>query len=257
MNEDFMDFDVDTDYGMEFTPPILQWRRGDLTNPNINLKNGCWQATVEHWPSLSGQPIDVVHGGGTVVPSHLYDKLNLAVLTYRKQWFIDNGDYITWLQPGEYQDGAKSRLQVWCLVKEFDNAPALISVKGLNAKWLEEAIKDHVQKVIAQASRQAKKSFARFHFWLTIVSAGKVDAPHNQYVTPPHCPITDYNLDTIKGLFIGSKVATIAESEMAEAKEWAEAMPEPPPTIDPMDYQRTAEDEEMDFVGITEDEIPF
>jgi len=255
-NEDFMDYEVDTDYGLEFTPPILQWRRGDLANPNPILKNGGWQASVEHWPALPGQTIEVVHSGGVIVPSHLFEKLSLAVLTYRKQWFITNGDQITWLQPGDYREGAKSRLQVWCLIKEFDNEPALISVKSMNAKYLEEAIKNHVQKIIAPASRQAKKSFARFHFWMPISADDKKDVGHGQYITPPICPLTNYNLDVIKKLFVGSDVAAIAEAEMIQAKEWAETKPEPP-AIEPMDYQDTNGYAHSHPEPIEEDEIPF
>lgn len=269
MPEDFTQTNVSTQYGIEVTPPIIQWRRGDLTNPNPSLKNGCWQLPVEQWEMfVDKQPVDVLHAGGVVVPSYLFDTLHLAVLTYRKRWYIKQGDEITWLNPGEYVEGAKSKMQAWVYVKEIGEF-AIVTMAGMNAKYFSEAINTTLtRQIIAPASRRAKQAFARFHFWLLLSSAGMMQTKNNQHITPPHCPIQRFDIGTLRSLFVGSKVAEVCEAEMPLAESWSKAREEAKPPAqdqngndDPDDFdEHFPRDEQGQPVQAgydDEDDIPF
>lgn len=214
---------INEEYAMDFLPPTIQLRRGDLVNPNPLLKNGCWQFPADSFDTmLSGQgsAVDVLHAGGTVVRSYLMDTINVALLAYKKRWYITDADGNMIYLDG-YQEGAKSKLQWYALVKELGNEAALISVSGLNAKHLSETVYSFEQKVLRPAMQAAKKRFARYHFWLPLSIAGKVNAPQNQYITPPCMGIDELSLEKVRGLLTGREVAEIAESLMPQAKAWA------------------------------------
>lgn len=221
---------VNEEYAMDFLPPTIQWRRGDLTNRNPLIKNGCWQFPADSFDTmLSGQyeSVDVIHAGGEVVRSYLMETIHVALLAYKKRWYITDTDGNMSYIDG-YQEGAKSKLQWYALVKELGNEAALISVSGLNAKHLSEAVFSFEQKVLRPAMQAAKKRFARYHFWLPLSTAGKITAPQNQYITPPQMAIEELSLDKVRSLFTGREVAQAAEELMPAAKAWA--MPQPKPT---------------------------
>lgn len=240
-------------------PPTIQWRRGDLTNPNKLLKNGCWQLTVDNFASLVGDSlpaVDVLHGGGVVVPSYLIEKIHIAVLAYRKRWYTVNADNSITFLPPKFEEptvNVKSKLQIWCLCRELNNEPVLVSVSGMNSKYLLDAMDAFIKRVITPASRLAKARFARYHFWLPLATFGKQAVKNNQYITPPALALDEINEDVLRSLFTGKDVALQAELSMNEAVAWSQtkieqsSTPEaPPPFVD--SYEPEA---------VTEDEIPF
>lgn len=250
---------VNQENAVQVLPPTIQWRRGDLTNPNPLLKNGCWQLSVENFAPLVGDSlpvVDVLHSGGVVVPSYLLGTIHIAILAYRKRWYTVNADNSITFLPPKFEDAPgniKSKLQVFALCRELGNEPVLVSVSGMNSKHLQDAMDAFVKRVITPASRLAKTRFARYHFWLPLTSGGKQAVKNNQYITPPVMALDDAGEETLRGLFVGRQVAAIAEEMLAEAQQWAapkaeQTTPEPPPAFTD-DYQPEPAPEE--------DEIPF
>lgn len=251
-NEDFMNASVNPDHGLQITPPVVQWRRGDLTNENPLLRDGCWQLPVENFQGIVPDNFKVfklVHSGGKIVESYIMDKIHIAVLFWKKRWYREGPNGPIWMPKDfEYESGIKSRLQVWALIRELDAIPVMVSVAGLNSQSLELAINTFAQKIIIPASRQAKINFARYHFWLPLVAGPTTPARNNQYVTPPVMALADFSVETMRELFVGKLVAGMAELMMPQAEAWAMTQemelvtPEPPesPDLPPL-----------------EDEIPF
>lgn len=253
---------VNEEYAEVIVPPTVQWRRGDLTNPNPLLKNGCWQLPADSFEMIAPpdwKAVDVLHGGGVVVSSYLLPTIHIAVLAWRKRWFmVDDGGNYTYLD--DYQDGAKSKLQYYALLKELGNEPVLISVSGMNSKYLSEAFYEFRQKVIRQAGQLARQRFGYHHFWMPVSTTGKRDTNHNQYITPPGLAMADFDKETLRSLFTGREAADAAEALIPEARAWAKAKEEsapsdngqtPPPNFADDDF--TPEPEPT----LTEDEIPF
>lgn len=248
---------VNEENAVQVLPPTIQWRRGDLTNPNPLLKNGCWQLTVDNFAALidSELPaVDVLHSGGVVVPSYLLGTINIAILAYRKRWFTVNADNSITFLPPKFDDNVnghvRSKLQVYALCRELGNEPVLVSVSGMNSKYLQDAMDSFVKRVITPASRLAKTRFARYHFWLPLTTGGKQSVKNNQYITPPVMALDEINNETLRFLFTGQQVAAIAEEMIAEAQAWATPEPESSaPVITPLAA--------AGFEPAAVDEIPF
>lgn len=251
---------VSEENAVQVLPPTIQWRRGDLTNPNKLLKNGCWQLTVDNFASLIRDKlpvVDVLHSGGVVVPSYLFEKIHIAILAYRKRWYTVNADNSITFLPPKFEESVasvKSKLQIWCLCRELNNEPVLVSVSGMNSKYLLDAMDAFIKRVITPASRLAKTRFARYHFWLPLTSGGKQAVKNNQYITPPVLALDDVSEDVLRGLFTGKDVAQVAELSMGEALDWAQPKVEParPAPEAPPAFAEGYEPEPE-----TEDEIPF
>ncbi len=214
---------VNDDNTLDLAPPTIQWHRGNLTDSNPSLRNGCWQLPVDSWEAVLGDSlpqVEVIHAGGVSVRSYLIDTISVAILSWKKRWFTPDQDgrpnYL-----GGYEDGAKSKLQYWVLVKELGAEAAILTVSGMNAKYLSEAVQAHVKKVIQPGSQLAKRSFGRHHFWLPLATLGKVGVKNNQYITPPGLALKDINQDVLKSLFTGQEVAEKAEVMIPQAKKWA------------------------------------
>ena len=114
MNEDLQ---VNEEYTTNFLPPVIQWHRGDLKDQNPSLKNGCWQLPRENFEVLVGNHlplIDVVHGGGTIVTSYLLDKIHIAILAWKKRWYVMDEKQQKKYLPG-YVEGARSNLAYYNL----------------------------------------------------------------------------------------------------------------------------------------------
>lgn len=251
---------VNQENAVQVLPPTIQWRRGDLTNPNPLLKNGCWQLTVENFAALIGDTlpvVDVLHSGGVVVPSYLLGTIHIAILAYRKRWYTVNDDNsITFLPPRfEGTTGnIKSKLQVWCLCRELANEPVLVSVSGMNSKCLQDAMDSFIKRVITPASRIAKARFARYHFWLPLTSGGKQAVKNNQYITPPVPALGEVDDETLRSLFTGRDVADAAEAMLSEAQDWAAPKIERPAVEAPPAFPDEYDSEPP---VAPEDEIPF
>jgi hypothetical protein len=252
---------VNQDYAEMVLPPTVQWRRGDLTNQNPLLKSGCWQLTVENFQPIIGdslEAVDVLHSGGVVVPSYLLGQIHIAVLAYRKRWYVADAEgNVTWLKQGDqFPPGAKSKLQVWALCKELNAEPVIVSVSGMNAKHLQDAMQDFVRKVITPASRLAKTRFGRHHFWLPLATQGRLAVKNNQYVTPPGLALRDSNPETLRALFTGKEIAGYAESVIPEAQEWAKGVADQQPGQQAPDFDHAPEPDES-YAPVEEDQIPF
>lgn len=255
---------VNEEHGISFLPPTIQWRRGDLVNQDQRLKKGCWQFPTEGFAAfadlLGSESVEVLHGGGVVVDSFLLEKIHICVLAYRKRWFVLGGDGKPAYLSGHFDQfpSVRSKLQVWCLVKELGNEPCIVSVAGMNSKHLEDALKEFSGKII-QMSRSLKKRFGRHHFWLPLSSQGKIATKQNQYITPPGSSLTEEafetqeaTLATMRRLFVGREVAELAEAMIPEAAEWARQQvtaPAPEPV-----YQQQPVPEAP---PLQENEVPF
>lgn len=250
-------------------PPVIQWHRGDLTNANPALKNGCWQVTQEQAGAILGDtaPVaDVLHSGGVVVPSYIFPQIHVLVLAHRKRWFYRDGEKTIWLAPGaEFPKGAKSKVQVYVICKELNGEPALLTASSLNAMHLERAMNDFVKKVITPASRMSKAPFGRHHFWLPLASAGKwtneVLKQNGQYITPPVLGLPEQvTVDVMKSLLAGREDVVFAESVIPEAREWAKGVADTQPQERMPDYSDAPDpDETYAPVAAADDidEIPF
>lgn len=217
---------VNQDNALTILPPVIQWRRGDLVTENELLRDGCWQLPVENFTMLEDWiSVNVLHGGGVVVPSYLLEIIHIAILTHKKRWYIRDGEGNTTFVD-TFTEGARSRLQIWALCQELDNEPIIVSIAGLNAKSVSQASMDFIRKVITPASRMAKTRFGRHHFWMPLATGGKQETRQNQYVTPPVLALEDINVEVMRSLFTGREVAELAEDMLDEAKEWATAKDE-------------------------------
>lgn len=218
---------VNEEEAVSVLPSTIQWRRGDLTNVNPLLKNGCWQFPMEHFASIAPpvwEPVDVLHSGGETVTSFLQEKIHLAIVGYRKRWFYKVEDKKVYLPANFVNDGKKisSTLQIWAICKELDNEPVLVSVSGLNSKAMEEAMNVFIKQIVTGASRLAKTRFARYHFWLPLVTSPKQVTKEKTYVTPPQIAMTiPVSNEFLRSLFTGKDVALLAEAELPACKEWA------------------------------------
>lgn len=248
-------------------PPFIQWRQGNLTDKTHPvLKNGGWEITQEQGGAIlqDSQPVmDVIHGEN-VVPSYLFEKIHILVLAYRKRWFVVEGDRVRWLSNGEeFPVGAKSKLQVYCVCRELNNEPAIVTTSGLTSKHLQDAMNDHVRLVITPASRLGKTPFGRHHFWLPLASAGKwvneALRRNSKFITPPKLALAgEVNRDLLVSLFVDKETALFAESLIPEAKAWAEgAGDQPQETQTGPDYSEAPPPEENWNPVEVEDEIPF
>lgn len=220
---------VNQDNALTILPSVIQWRRGDLVNENELLRDGCWQLPVENFTMLDveewGSPINVLHGGGVVVPSFLLGTIHIAILAHKKRWFIqDSEGNIAFVET--FTEGAKSKLQIWALCRELKNEPVIVSVARLNAKSVSQASMDFIRKVITPAARMTKTRFGRHHFWMPLTTGNKQETRNNQYITPPVLALEDINIDVMRSLFTGREVAELAEDMLDEAKEWATAKDE-------------------------------
>lgn len=257
----FEDYEVNEEYAGQFLPPTIQWRRGDLVNQHPGLKNGCWQLPVENFEAIIGNSlpvINVVHGGGVVVESYLFETLHLSILAWKKRWYIMEDGQYNYLS--DYQEGARSRLQYYAIVKEIDGA-GLVSVSGLNAKHLSQASYQHQQKIVKAAYNITKRKFSQYHFWCPLSAGPKTETAHNQYITPPRLAIDDkVDKELLNRLFVGSEVAELAESLMQEARDWAFSDRKPQAPATSPDYGAepagSAPPPPPNFDD-SEDEIPF
>lgn len=213
---------IDDQYTQQLLPPTLQWRRGDLTSKEKALKLGCWELPADQFEAILGgsqEPVDVLHAGGVVVSAYIFETLHLLVLAWKKRWYVLEDEKIRYLTG--YEEGAKSKLQYWALVKELGNQPAMVSVSGMSAKYLSEASFSFQQKVLRPAGQMAKRAFGQHHFWMPLASQGKKDTKQGQYITPPGLALKEVNQEIIKSLFVGREVGELAESMIGEARRWA------------------------------------
>ena len=219
---------VNQEDAVKVLPPTIQWRRGDKVNAEPFLKFGCWQLPKENWPMPLGDPwkeADCQHGGNVVVPSYITGVIHIAVINWRKQWFVMENDKRVFVKT--FTEGARSVMQYYALVKEMNNEPMIITTSGLNAMNLENAVRGFAKQVIAPAGRMAGTQFGYYHFWIPLKTQGVKDTKQGQYVTPPGLALKDINVDVMRSLFTGKDIGDLASGFVAEAKDWAEYEPEP------------------------------
>lgn len=231
---------VNEENAISVLPPIVQWHRGDLTNVNALLKNGCWQFPMEIFAGLAPAewgPVDVIHSGGEVVTSFLQDKIHLAIVGYRKRWFYKLDGKKIYLPPKFENNGKKisSNLQIWAICKELINQAVIVSVSGTTSMAVEEAMNSFVRQVVTGASRLAKTRFARYHFWMPLVTSPKQVTKENTYITPPQLALPEISEDVLRSLFTGKIVAELAEAELPACKEWATFRAEVVVPVEPME----------------------
>lgn len=248
---------INNENTLELTPPVIQWRRGDLVSRDPLLKGGCWQLPVEQFEAVVGDKlpvVEVLHSGGKVVPSYLLGTLNVLLLAWRKSWIKIVDDQVQYL--AGYEEGAKGKLQCWVLAKELGLEPALLTASGLNSKYLNEAIQAFRQRVIAPASQIAKRGFGYHHFYLPLSTQGKITTTQNQYVTPPGLGIVEINREVIISLFAGQEAGLVAEGFVAEAKRWGKKLMIAQPPEEVIEPAAVAGFEPA-VVVLDEEEIPF
>lgn len=219
-NQDF-DF-VDESQAELVLPPLIQWHRGDLQNTNAALKNGCFQLPVERY-SLDGvEPVDVLHGVN-VIPSYVFSGLSLAILAWRKDWLTGRGKESRLQLKFDANVPAWSRIQVWAMVKQLDNAQFVLTFSRSNSMGIEEAIKQFRSTVIGAASQKARKNFPLYSFWCQIsADQPKKFEKEGTYATPPKLALSGaVNDEMLAKLFVGRELVEAAAAAYPAAKEWA------------------------------------
>lgn len=259
MSDNFynQDFDyINEEQAETVLPPLIQWHRGDLQNTNELLKNGCFQLPVERYSLDGHNPIDVLHGT-TVIPSYLFKGLSLAILAYRKDWFVGRGKEARPQPTFDPNVSAWSRIQIWALVKQLDAAPFILTFSRSNAMGIEESIKQFKNVVIGPVSQKAKKNFPLYSFWCPIgPNEPKQFKEQGTYATPPKLFLTPpVSEKLLNELFTGKTIIERCAEAYPLAKQWATRKFEPAkpmeetvptsavPTIDELPPQEPDEDE--------------
>lgn len=224
----FLDANTNDEHAENISRPAIQFHRGDLSNSNKLLKNGCYQLPVETFGSIVGdawESVFVPHAGGVSVNSYLLPKIHLAVLGFQKRWFVVKNNRTEYL--GQYQDGSKSRFRLMGLCQELYalgyEEPVLVTVSGLNGKHLEDALKSFKADVITTAARLAKRRFPTYAFWMPLTVGPKAAVKNNQYITPPEIDLNGkIDQDLLEKLFVSDEVLALASTYWDEAQMWAQ-----------------------------------
>lgn len=221
-------FDQDFDYVDESAaelvlPPLIQWRRGDLQNQDERLKAGCFELPVERYSVATETPVDVLHGSNPV-PAYLFKGFHIAIVGWRKDWFTGRGKESRPVYTYDPNVPAWSRVQVWVIIKQLNNAQFMLTFSRSNAMGFESALEQFKRTVIGPASQKAKKSFPLYAFWMPLGPAAPVHyKEQGTFATPPKLylnpPITD---ETLQKLFVGKDVIELAQSVYPQTKEWAD-----------------------------------
>lgn len=224
----FMDANTNNEHAENISRPAIQFHRGDLSNSNPLVKNGCYQLPVEAFGSIVGdawESVLVSHAGGVSVNSYLLPKIHLAVLGFQKRWYVEKNNRTEYLD--HYQDGSKSRFRLMALCQELYilgyEEPVLVTVSGMNGKHLEDAFKSFKADVITTAARLAKRRFPAYAFWLPLAIGPKTSVKNNQYITPPQLDLNGkVDQELLEQLFVSDKVLSLASTYWDEAQMWAQ-----------------------------------
>jgi len=217
------DFDfIDETQAEAVLPPLIQWHRGDLQNVNEMLKVGCFQLPVERYSLDNQEPVDVLHGT-VVIPSYLFKGLHIAILAYRKDWFTGRGKESRPQVSFDPNAKAWSRIQVWAIVKQLDNAQFILTFSRSNAMGIEETIKQFRNVVIGPVSQKVKKNFPLYSFWCPIgPDKPKEFKEQGTYATPPKLFLTPpVSENKLKELFTGKDIVEMAAGIYPLAKKWS------------------------------------
>lgn len=224
----FMDANTNNEHAENINRPAIQFHRGDLSNSNPLLKAGCYQLPVESFGSIVGDTWEstlVSHAGNVSVNSFLLAKIHLSVLGFQKRWFVVKNNRTEFLN--HYQEGSKSRFRLMGICKELYalgyQEPILVTVSGMNAKHLDDALKRFKADLITTAARLAKRSFPAYAFWMPLIVGPKAAVKNNQYITPPGLDLNGkVDQDLLERLFVGDEVLSLAASYWGEAQLWTQ-----------------------------------
>lgn len=220
----FLDQDFDyipEDQAEVILPPLIQWRRGDLQSEDKRLNKGCFQLPIERYTIEGQEPVDVQHIS-SVVPSYLFGKLHVAVLGWRKDWFVGRGENRRRQTSYDPNVTAWSRIQAWVYVKELAGQ-FMLTFNSSNSIGFEDALNQFRSTVIGPAGQKAKVTFPLYAFWMPIgPGEKKTFKKQGTYATPPAIylrpPISD---ETLEKLFVGKENVEQFKGLWPQVNEWA------------------------------------
>jgi hypothetical protein len=164
-----------------------------LTQVHSVLGTGGFELPADQWTSVLGdkfQTVQVTHGENTV-QAYLFPALHISTINSHlvwRLWIESEGRYE---YSAKYQPGFKSRLQIFCLIKEllpFHPDTVIISVGGMNCKAWWNITKLHRQNIIKTAGQIGKKDrYPRFSFWMPVQAGERelVGSSKKSHITPP------------------------------------------------------------------------
>jgi hypothetical protein len=143
-----------------------------------------FQLPLEFWGGSDLEftnPIEnVAHeGNGAIVPSFLLDQITILYISHRLYW--QTGEGAEYQISNEYQgEGWKSRLQIFCLLKEAEDfIPCVLTVGSLTAKATEQAIRTGQLRIKTMLRRIGYGDREERLFWMTLVIPGTPTSASN------------------------------------------------------------------------------
>lgn len=132
-----------------------------------------FQLPLEFWGGsyleLSAPVENIIHeGNGASVPSFMLDQISILYISHRLYW--QTGEGAEYQTDNEYQGkGWKSRLQVFCLLKEAEDfIPCVFTVGSLTAEATERAIVIGQRRIKTMLNRIGKGDREHRLFWMTL-----------------------------------------------------------------------------------------
>ncbi len=227
----------------EIPLPYIQWLNGlgpAWKQVSPLLESGGWEFPLDLWAGAFGdthQVLQVPHGVGqsTVDEGYVLPLIHIAILNSRFVWEKQEGGGKAHYS-AQYQDGFRSRLNVFCVVKETGAPdPLLLTLRGLTTKHFNVAKRLHLGHIVKTANKFGSAAgYPQYLFWCPLRVGPSVKAGENieGKITPP---VPAWNQEAFKTdnlgeiaeelreLYIGEELRDLVANELyQEGQQWGE-----------------------------------
>jgi hypothetical protein len=191
------DFAAPEEHIRRATYPFVQWLNSQPALKQIHpvlAAGGFMLPTDQVGPLPKIQPVDVPHRNGSSTEAYLIPELGFAVLATRFTWFKRAAGQTVYL--GEYEEGARGKLQVLALVKGVaETEPVMLTLSGYASKSFLAALKAFRKEVLGAAKSVAGKPYPDYAFWLRVRAGSPVEVGSGSATSTVICHsyCTSYN----------------------------------------------------------------
>lgn len=280
MSLEFLDWEAPEDQIEEAPLPYVQWYNGQgkaFAKLSPVIATGGWELPADVWGaqlSDTHEVVEVPHGNGATVQAFMFPLLHISYINSRFSWYIRQNGQTTYMN--DYQPGATSRLNVYCVIKELGNFPVMLTLKGMVSKAFSHARKQHLNTVIKAASMVGKaRGYPGYMFWMPVMAGPSemVGSEGNQSAITPPVPAWDVAglndkktmAKILTDLYVGDDLRGLIKDELyAQSEAWKERFNQPVEpqqpavemvTVNPNEDDSWWEDEAPQ--PLTQEEMPF
>ena len=224
------DFDESAQEVMEAVYAQLQWHNGSQKmkkDQGIMGQGGFFLNQREQRKAtvLPKWPIETItFDKGDEEKGPAITKARIAVIRSRRCWQEKIDDQVVYFNWNNYKKGRTGKQQ-WLIAVEGCSEIFCISIKGTNGQAAQNAIGEHLKKIVVPGRKMAKKNLPPYAFWLTMGGGEYVEvgtSPNSKIVTPPRLIVPATIGDKfVHDQFVGKDNLAAFQQVFRESEEWA------------------------------------